>query len=578
MLTEVTEINDKTKCAANCNQWKKLFPFLKKHKDIVYLDSAATSLKPASVIEKITNYYSYDTVHGGRSQFDLAYKVKQKIFKYRKDIANFINSNDYRNIVFTSGATASINECAYYFSQIKEECEIIIGQNEHSSNLFPWIKICELNKLIKIHFVKLNKNLILSLENLKKVFTKKTRLVVMNTISNVFGKNNEFNKIGQYIQAKKCLFFLDATQSVAHFPIDVIESKCDFLVISAHKMFGPTGSGVLYVNHNGIKKKKFSKFQIFKTGGGAINNVIFNKNKQKVKFNLKADHYSLEPGTLNYAGIIGIKAAVSFIQKVGYNAIKSHDQHLIKKFNYFVNLPNIKPYITLYSAETDIPLFIFNVKNLFCQDVAAYLNEHSICVRAGEHCVLLNQIFEDEENKSIRISCSIYNTCSDLQKLFLVLDDLIQRKLVDSGNIINEEFMMRQMIMDHYANPVYKKLVTDKSYAQYYLKSDECIDEITIFLNYNKLENRIIDLRFTGSACSVCVASCDILLALLINKSLEQSTKIVNEYRAMIQNKVYDEKIIGNLICLKNTYRVPVRVKCATLVVKVLNELFSRIK
>lgn len=117
--------------------YKKLFPFFNYHPTIVYLDSAATALKPATVIEAITNYYKAETAHGGRSQFDLAYKINQKILSIRRKVANFINAADYQSILFTAGTTASINDCAYYFMQIKEECEIIIGRNEHSSNLFP---------------------------------------------------------------------------------------------------------------------------------------------------------------------------------------------------------------------------------------------------------------------------------------------------------------------------------------------------------------------------------------------------------------------------------------------------------
>lgn len=216
-----------------------------------------------------------------------------------------------------------------------------------------------------------------------------------------------------------------------------------------------------------------------------------------------------------------------------------------------------------------------NVKGVFCQDVASFLNEREICVRAGEHCVLLNQAMP-AENKSIRISCSIYTDTNDLLRLYRAIEDLILEKQNESTNMIDHNFVRRQIIIDHYAHPQNKQLVTDTRYWQYYLKSDECIDEITIFMRYDQDAQKLVDIKFDGSACSICITACDLLIDLIRGLKRDAAILIIRNFQAMINNEDFDQSMVGELICLQNTYKVPVRIKCATLSIIILMRLFQK--
>jgi cysteine desulfurase / selenocysteine lyase len=391
--------------------YKKEFPILKQKihgKELVYLDSAASSQKPRVVIEAIKNYYEHTNANVHRGVYKLSEEATIAYEDAHEIVRDFINARKTNEgeIIFTAGTTASINTVAYSFclQNIKKGDEILVSEMEHHSNLVPWQQLANM-KGAKLKVVKMNKYFEIDLEDLKKQTTNKTKIAALNHISNSLGSINDIKAATEILHDKNALSCIDAAQSVPHMPLTVQKINCDFLAFSGHKMCGPTGIGVLFG-----KEELLKKMNPFMFGGGMINSVSFKKTTW-------ADSpEKFEAGTPNIAGAVGLAAAVTFLKKVGMQDLSQHEHTLTK---YALEKLQTIPEVEVYGKkdmENRAGVISFNIKNIHAHDVASVLDTEGIAVRAGHHCT--QPLMELLKTKATaRASFYMYNTKKDVDKL-----------------------------------------------------------------------------------------------------------------------------------------------------------------
>lgn len=384
------------------------FPMLKK--DIVYFDNGATTLKPNSVIEAITDYYSNYTSNAHRGDYKISLKASEEYEKVREKVKNFINATSKDEIVFTSGSTESLNLIinGYFKNKLKENDEVLITKSEHASNILPWYEL-ENEIGIKVKYIPLKENHTVTLDNVKKSITDKTKVISIAHITNVIGDIRPIKEIVKYAHEKNILVVVDGAQSVGHTKTDVQASDIDFLAFSAHKMLGPTGVGVLYGKYDLLQDIKPYKY-----GGGM--NISF-MNPKEIEY--KDLPYKLEGGTQNIAGVIGLGKAIDYINEVGIDNIEEKCSSLKE---YIVNKLKLLKNVKVYNEDIEGSTVAFNIEGVFAQDTSIYLDKHNICVRSGSHCA---KKLEDELGikNTCRISIYFYNTIEDANRLIDALDN-----------------------------------------------------------------------------------------------------------------------------------------------------------
>lgn len=378
-------------------------------KNIIYLDNGATSLKPRCIADSISNYYNNYSANAHRGDYDLSLEVDNKYEGTRTLVKEFINAKKNKEIIFTSGATDSLNKIifGYFRNYLKENDEVLITKSEHASNVLPWFELKdEIN--IKINYIPLT-NLEVTLDNVKNSITDKTKVISIAHITNVVGDIRPIKEIIKYAHSKNILVIIDGAQSVAHTKIDVQDLDIDFLAVSAHKMLGPTGVGVLYG-----KEELLNNIKPIIFGGGM--NASFQFDGTRVYNELPT---LLEAGTPNIAGVIGLGEAIKYLNNIGMDNIAKYEKDLKK---YAVNkLKEVKD-IIIYNENSESGIITFNIKDIFAQDLAIYLNKYNICVRAGNHCA---KILKDELGikNTCRISLYFYNTKEEIDYLVKVLNN-----------------------------------------------------------------------------------------------------------------------------------------------------------
>ena len=390
------------------------FPMLKQ--DIIYLDNGATSLKPQVVIDKIVDYYENYSANAHRGDYDISYKVDLEYEHTRDLVKDFIGARRKEEIVFTSGTTDSLNMIVNgFFSNLLENGdEILITKAEHASNVMPWFRVA-LKTGAVVKYIPLDENNFVTLENVKKSITPNTKVISLAEITNVIGDVRPIKEICDYAHERNIFVVVDGAQSVPHKKIDVQDSDIDFLAFSAHKMCGPTGVGILYVKEELLKNIK----PVF-VGGGMNYSFEFDGSK-----NYNEMPYLLEAGTPNIAGIIGFGTTINYLNKIGMKKIEEYEKNLRK---YAIEKLKQVPNIIIYNEYSESGIITFNIKDIFPQDVAIYLDKYGICVRAGSHCA---KILKDELGikNTVRISLYFYNTKDEIDKLVSVLSN---------DNILNE--------------------------------------------------------------------------------------------------------------------------------------------
>lgn len=384
---------------------KNDFPIFKsKEKNFIYLDSASTSQKPQSVIDSVSSYYDSYSANIHRALYEIGEKATDKYESVREKVRQFMNVPDSHSIIFSSGTTESINLIAYAWGtkNLNNDDHILITEMEHHSNLIPW-QLLSSRSNASLDYILLNNDGTLELESLEKKILSKTKIISVSHQSNVFGTINPINKIIDEAKKVGAITVIDGAQAVPHMKVDIENLGCDFYAFSGHKMLGPTGVGVLIG-----RKTILEKMDPFMGGGEMINTVTMEKstwNDVPWKF---------EAGTPNIAQVIGLGAAIDYIEKIGIENIHQHEQALLK---YGLEILSQNENIVLYgNPEIRGAVIPFNVKNVHPHDLAKFLDTDGICIRAGHHCTqpIMNRL---GINATARASFYIYNTKNDIEKL-----------------------------------------------------------------------------------------------------------------------------------------------------------------
>ena len=385
--------------------------------NLIYFDNGATTLKPQLIIDSIVEYYSKYCSNAHRGDYKTSLKVDKMYEDVRRKIKNFINAKETSEIVFTSGATDSLNRVVfgYFKKHLQKDDEVLLTQSEHASNILPWF-VLEKEIGIKVKYIELDNNNEVTIDNVKKAITNKTKVISLAYVTNVIGDIRPIRDICELAHKHNILVVVDGAQSASHIKMDMQIDDIDFLVCSAHKMYGPTGVGFLYGKFDLLNEMDPLEY------GGGMNAMFLNDGYME----LREVPIKFEAGTQNIAGVIGMGACIDYINNIGLNKIIKHEhqlrEYLIKRLEELDN-------IEIYNKDTVGSIVAFNVKDIFSQDTAMYLDKHNICVRAGTHCAkILNNVFN--VNNTCRISLAFYNTKEEVDKLIDVLKNI--------NNIYNE--------------------------------------------------------------------------------------------------------------------------------------------
>lgn len=386
------------------------------NQNIVYLDNGATTLKPKVLSEAISDYYNNYSANAHRGDYDMSLKVDTMYEKTRTLVKELINAKSEKEIVFTSGATDSLNKIIFGYAKniLNEEDEVLITKAEHASNILPWFELSDQIR-IKVKYINLTDDYKVTLDNVKKSITVKTKIISLAHITNVVGDVRPLEEIIEYAHKNNILVIVDGAQAVAHKPVDVQKLDIDFLAFSAHKMCGPTGVGVLYG-----KEELLKNMMPIILGGGM--NASFEEDSTRVYSELP---HRFEAGTPNIAGVIGFGRVLEYLLDIGMEKINNYEQELRK---YAISKLKKNNNLIIYNENSESGIITFNYHNVFSQDLAIYLNKYNICVRAGNHCakILKNEI---GVKNTCRVSLYFYNTKDDIDKLVDALNN---------ENLINE--------------------------------------------------------------------------------------------------------------------------------------------
>lgn len=371
-------------------------------KPLIWLDNASTTFKPYCVSQAVNDYLTIATSNAHRGDYDLCHLMDVKIHEVREKVAHFLGAKT-EEIVFTTGTTGSLNTIAYGYAlhHLKEGDEIVISEEEHASNVLPWFEVAKMTGA-KMKFIPMENGQI-TVENVRKTLTENTKLVSIAEIGNVLGYRVPIAEIATICHERGILLSVDGAQSVPHQKTDVKKMDCDFLSFSGHKMCGPTGIGILYGKESLLKET-----HPFETGGGM--NIKFDKS-------CKVSYYEpptrFEAGTQNIEGILGLGAAIDYLESLGMEEINRHEKELKR---YAVSVLKNTPNAILYNADSEAGIVTFNIDGVFPQDGATFLNSKGIAVRSGHHCAkMLDKVIGTIA--TLRASFYLYTSKEDIDAL-----------------------------------------------------------------------------------------------------------------------------------------------------------------
>jgi cysteine desulfurase/selenocysteine lyase len=390
------------------------FPLLQqttRGKPLVYLDNSATSQKPQSVIDATDHYYRCDNANIHRGVYELSERATREYEKVRGKVKSFINAAHEHEIIFVPGTTAAINLVAQSFgrSQIKVLDEIIISTMEHHSNIVPWQMLAE-QVGANLRVIPITDSGEMDLDAYEKLFNSRTKIVAIAHASNALGTINPIKQMVQIAHAHHVPVLVDGAQAFPHMPVDVQDLDCDFYAFSSHKAYGPTGLGILYG-----KEKFLDKMPPYQGGGDMIESVSFTKttyNKLPFKF---------EAGTPNIAGVIGLGAALDFMQEIGMDNIAKHEQALLAyATEKLLTIPGLR---IIGTAKHKVGVISFVLDGVHPHDIGTILDDQGIAIRAGHHCAM--PVMERfQVPATARASFGVYNTEADIDALMAGLQEV----------------------------------------------------------------------------------------------------------------------------------------------------------
>lgn len=389
----------------NVENIKKDFPLLE-NRNITYLDSGATTQKPIQVINAIEEFYKKNNANPHRGAYTLSIEATEAYESTRQKIAKFINAKHPEEIIFSKNATESLNLIAYSYGMdnLKKDDEVVISIMEHHSNLVPWQKVTKATES-KLNYMYINEEFELSNEEIETKITDRTKIVGIAHVSNVLGTINNVKKIIKYAHKKGAIVIVDASQSIPHMKIDVQDLDADFLVFSGHKMLAPLGIGVLYG-----KREILNKMTPFLMGGDMIEYVY----EQETTYAPLPNKF--EAGTQNVEGVIGLGAAIDYIQNIGYDQMQELENDVLA---YARQELSKLDFLTLYMTPNEknhSSVISFNIKGVHPHDVASILDSEGVCVRSGNHCAQPLMRFLGIDS-TCRASFYFYNTKEDVDRL-----------------------------------------------------------------------------------------------------------------------------------------------------------------
>ena len=379
--------------------------------DLIYFDNGATTMKPKCVVDAITAYYQEYCANAHRGDYQISQKVDAMYEGVREKIKNFIHAKEKSEIVFTSGATDGLNRIVFgYFKKyLKKGDEVLLSLSEHASNVLPWFQLQkEIGIVVK--YIELDSQKQITLEHVKKAITDKTKVISLAYVTNVVGDIRPMRDICECAHRHGILVVGDGAQSLGHVKTDVVVDDIDFFVGSAHKFYGPTGVGFLYG-----KFFLLDKMEPIEYGGGM--NAMYTSSGY---MELREVPVRFEAGTQNIAGVIGMGAAIDYLNSIGMSRIIQHE-HELKE--YLISELKKLDNIVIYNENVIGSIVAFNVKDIFSQDVSIYLDKYHICVRSGNHCSkILNGIFGVDN--TCRVSFGIYNTKDEIDEFIRVIKNI----------------------------------------------------------------------------------------------------------------------------------------------------------
>ena len=382
------------------------FPILDqkiKGEDLIYLDNAASTQKPKSVINAIKDYYENDHSNVHRGVHTLSVRATEAYENARAKVAEFLNSPNKHQIIFTKGTTDSVNLIASSVTNlIQEDDEILITSMEHHSNIVPWQELCKRTGAV-LKVIPINENGELMIEEYKNMVSEKTKLISVVHLSNTLGTINPIEDIIEFAKSNDVITVIDGAQAAGHLPIDVQKLDCDFYLFSGHKIFGPTGIGVLYG-----KEEILNQMDPYQFGGEMILKVTF----EETTYNDLPHKY--EAGTPNIAGAVGIGASIDFINGLDRDLAHEHEMSL---HDYALEqLEKIEGVRIIGNSKNKSSIISFVVDGIHPHDIGTIINQKGIAVRTGHHCTMPLMDFYGIPG-TVRASFSIYNNHSEVDKL-----------------------------------------------------------------------------------------------------------------------------------------------------------------
>ena len=381
------------------NRIKQDFPIFDSN-NITYLDNAATTQKPATVLEAVNSFYKETNANVHRAIYSIGNEATRRFEEARDVVGNFINANSSKEVIFTGGATDGINLLARSLvSNLHDGDEILLTQMEHHSNIVPW-QIMAKKFGIKINYLPINERGDLDFDKIPDYFNERTKIVSVAHVSNVLGTINPIKKLAKMSHDLGAIFISDGAQGAPHLKVDVRDLDCDFYVFSGHKMLAPTGIGVVWGKENLLRE-----MEPFMGGGEMIDSVSFEESTWN------DIPYKFEAGTPNIAQAIGLGSAVKYIESIGMDNIQTHEHKLTEYA--LKKVSNIRGLKYHGSSKKRSGVISFNINNIHPQDLAQFLDQDNIAIRVGQHCAqpLLSVL---NETSTARISFYIYNTKEDV--------------------------------------------------------------------------------------------------------------------------------------------------------------------
>ena len=392
---------------------KNQFPIFKKNPNLVFLDSAASALKPNEMIEAVNNCYSYEYANIHRGLYELSANLTKKFEDVRIKVSEFISSGSHKNIIFTKGATEGINLVVEKFSEkyLTTGDEVIISHLEHHANIVPW-HIAAKKYNFKVVPVNLTIEGEIDYSDLEEKISSKTKFISLTHMSNVTGSITDFKKVKEIIKGKNIPIMVDGCQFIAHNKLDVRKLDCDFYVFSGHKLYGPSGVGVLF-----MKDVWFENFEPYQGGGDMIEEV----NIASTTF--AKGYHKFEAGTPPMAQVIGLGSSIDFVNSLNLDKVFEHEKEVhdytLNKLKDFNNL-------SVYGGSKNKGAIIsFNIKGIHANDLSMVLDQSNIAIRTGHHCAqpLMKYL---NINSSARASFGVYNNKTDSENFIDSLKDSIK--------------------------------------------------------------------------------------------------------------------------------------------------------